>query len=444
MRMLRGTFTSFVLMLTMTLVFGGCTAGGTGAVTLTFWNGFTGPDRPVLEELVAKFNETHPGVRVEMNVMPWDVLFQKMPAAYNAGRGPDLAAFDTARLAMYASRGFLAPVDDWYVGSAAAAALHKQAAESTLYRGHRYGLPFTFTPVLLFYNRKLFREAGLDPDRPPATWQEWQDYALRLTKFTEGSSTPSQYGLAIPDHECIQIWPILLWGNGGDILSADGTRPAVIFSVLDAPERNAEKIAAYLKEHPGKYIAIGHSKGAVDLMVALHNHQVVRDNVAALVSVAGAISGSRLIDFGKDTTIVGFRKAVRDSGLGNCRIEDGGGIDSMRRDMRNAFLRTWRPASSLRMYSLVGVVDKDQTSKPLHTMWELQSLYSIDQDSQMVAEEAIIPGARFLGAARGDHWALALPFWEHPNQDIKKRVDKNRYPRTALLEAIVRYVTSGA
>ncbi len=213
---------------------------------------------------------------------------------------------------------------------------------------------------------------------------------------------------------------------------------------VDAPERNAEKIAAYLKEHPGKYIAVGHSKGAVDLMVALHNHQVVRDNVAALVSVAGAISGSRLIDFGKDTTIVGFRKAVRDSGLGNCRIEDGGGIDSMRRDMRNAFLRTWRPASSLRMYSLVGVVDKDQTSKPLHTMWELQSLYSIDQDSQMVAEEAIIPGARFLGAARGDHWALALPFWEHPNQDIKKRVDKNRYPRTALLEAIVRYVTSGA
>jgi hypothetical protein len=213
---------------------------------------------------------------------------------------------------------------------------------------------------------------------------------------------------------------------------------------VDAPERNAEQIAAYLEKHPGKYLAVGHSKGSVDLMVALHNHQVVRDNVAALVSVAGAISGSRLIDFGRDATIVGFRKAVRDSGLGDCRIEDGGGIDSMRRESRNAFLRTWHPPSSLRTYSLVGVVDKDQTSKPLHTTYELQSLYSIDQDSQMVAEEAIIPGARFLGAAKGDHWALALPFWEHPNPDIKKKVDKNKFPRTALLEAIVRYVTSGA
>ena len=61
----------------------------------------------------------------------------------------------------------------------------------------------------------------------------------------------------------------------------------------------------------------------------------------------------------------------------------------------------------------------------------------------MVAEEAIIPGARFLGVARGDHWALALPFSEHPNPDVVKRVDKNRFPRAALLEAIVRFVDSG-
>ena len=73
-------------------------------------------------------------------------------------------------------------------------------------------------------------------------------------------------------------------------------------------------------------------------MVALQNHKEARENIAALVSVAGAIGGSRLIDFGKDTTIIGFRNAVRDGSLGDCRIEDHGGIDSMR-DARNAFLR---------------------------------------------------------------------------------------------------------
>jgi hypothetical protein len=289
----------------------------------------------------------------------------------------------------------------------------------------------------------------LDPSH--ADWGQCQDYLhARVTEQPPPSDDiPTGWQVLIVGgifSHCFEDQRVYAFEQGRQHLETAHRIPTHLLTVgsVDAPERNAEQIAAFLEDHPGKYIAVGHSKGAVDLMVALHNHQVVRDNVAALVSVAGAISGSRLIDFGEDVTIVGFRKAVRDSGLGTCRIEEAGGIESMRRDKRNAFLRTWRPAPSLRTYSLVGVVDKDQTSKPLHTMWELQSLYSIDQDSQMVAEEAIIPGARFLGAAKGDHWALALPFWEHPNQDVKTKVDKNRYPRTALLEAIVRYVTSGA
>jgi hypothetical protein len=212
---------------------------------------------------------------------------------------------------------------------------------------------------------------------------------------------------------------------------------------VDAPERNAEIIAEYLRRQPGKYIAVGHSKGAVDLMVALQNHEEARRNVLALVSVAGAISGSRLIDFGIAPTIFGFRKAVRDSGLGNCRIEENGGIASLRRPVRYAFLRHWTPPPTLRSFSIVGVVDREHTSPPLRFMWTLQSLYSIDQDSQMIAEEAVIPGARFLGVAKGDHWALALPLSEHPDKNVRKRVGpQNRYPRTALLEAIVRYVES--
>jgi hypothetical protein len=79
----------------------------------------------------------------------------------------------------------------------------------------------------------------------------------------------------------------------------------------DTPQHNAEIIAGYLARNPGKYIAVGHSKGAVDLMVAIHDHGVARTSIRALVSVAGAIGGSRLIDFGAEVTTVGFRKAVK-------------------------------------------------------------------------------------------------------------------------------------
>ena len=212
---------------------------------------------------------------------------------------------------------------------------------------------------------------------------------------------------------------------------------------VDSPEDNAKTIAEYLGKNPGKYIAVGHSKGAVDLMTAIQNHQEAKDNIRALVSVAGAISGSRLIDNGIDATILGFQKAVRDSGLGKCEIKENGGVASMRRESRNAFLRTWSPPQGLHSYSIVGIVDEQHTSTPLLLGWRRQHLYSIDQDSQMIAEEAIIPGARFLGVARGDHWAMALPFFEHANAEYRKKVNWNRFPRTALLEAIVRYVDSG-
>ncbi|MFI9550934.1 ABC transporter substrate-binding protein [Nonomuraea endophytica] len=189
-----------------------------GQVTLTFWNGYTGPDRPALEGLVKKFNDTHPGVRIEMNIMTWDVLFQKLLPAYTSGNGPDLVAFDDAHIGRFAAKGVLAALDDWFTAERTAT-LVKPAVEATLFKGKHYAVPMTFTPILMYYNKKLFKDAGLDPGKPPATWQEWQSALKKLTKDTNGDGRPEQYGTALPDHQTIQVWPILLWGNGGDLLS---------------------------------------------------------------------------------------------------------------------------------------------------------------------------------------------------------------------------------
>jgi hypothetical protein len=94
----------------------------------------------------------------------------------------------------------------------------------------------------------------------------------------------------------------------------------------------------------------------------------------------------------------------------------------------------------LRTYSLAAISTLKKTSKPLHTMWKTNAIYSIDQDSHIIMEESIIPGAEFLGVAKGNHWAVALPMSEHPK--TKEKVDQNLFPRDALLEAIVRYVAA--
>jgi multiple sugar transport system substrate-binding protein len=189
-----------------------------GKTTLTFWNGYTGPDRPALEGLVKKFNETHPGIQIQMNVMTWDVLFQKLLPAYTSGNGPDLVAFDDAHIGRFAAKGVLAPLDDWF-SAEQTANLVKPAVDATMFKGKHYAVPMTFTPILMYYNKKLFKDAGLDPDKPPTTWADWQTALKKLTKDTDGDGRPEQYGTALPDHQTIQVWPILLWGNGGDLLS---------------------------------------------------------------------------------------------------------------------------------------------------------------------------------------------------------------------------------
>lgn len=209
----------------------GCgTDGGAvpdSVVRLSFWSGYAGPNASALEEIVDEFHAAHPTIRVEMNFMPWDVFFQNLLPAYTAEGGPDLAAFDSTRLAQYAKKGALAPVDDWFAANPASNVLVTAATEAVTYEGRKYAVPMTFTSLKLHYNRTAFTQAGLDPDRPPTTWDEWRRAMTRTTKDVDRDGTPERYGMALPDHDTTPTWPIALWGGGGDLLEADGRTSAL-------------------------------------------------------------------------------------------------------------------------------------------------------------------------------------------------------------------------
>jgi hypothetical protein len=241
--------------------------------------------------------------------------------------------------------------------------------------------------------------------------------------------------------ECFEQERLYVYGKSLAHMETHGVvfGPRVKIGGTATPEANARAIEEYLVRNEGDYIAIGHSKGAADLMAAVATSAIAQARIKALVSVSGAIGGSRLADLGPAIGVAGFRSALRKAGI-DCEIEDQGGIASLRRDVRYAALRAWKPPAALRTYSLAAVSTLERTSRPLHTMWRTNAIYSIDQDSHIIAEEAIIPGSEFIGVAHGDHWAVALPMSEHTK--TKDKVDWNRFPRTALLEAIVRYVVA--
>jgi hypothetical protein len=105
------------------------------------------------------------------------------------------------------------------------------------------------------------------------------------------------------------------------------------------------------------------------------------------------------------------------------------GYRSLRSDVRKAF-RAAHPSVPVPAYSLAATSDRSNTSKMLLESWQMLSSMGSRQDGQLLEEDALLPGAKFLGELNADHFAPALAF-EHGN-----------FPRAALLEAVMRYVSA--
>lgn len=199
-------------------------------VELTLWTGFTGGDRAAYEGLVETFNDTHPSIKVTMEVQPWDTIGQKLPAAWATGQGPDLATpnFDPNILGEYLRTNSLLALDQ--VGTAEgqidADALAPATVSAFTTDGKLYAVPANIATLQLYYNKALLSE-------PPATVQAFRDAAKAATK-------DGVYGLSVAERETIQMWPILQWLDGGDIVGQDNC------SVLDSPA-SVESLTTWAK-----------------------------------------------------------------------------------------------------------------------------------------------------------------------------------------------------
>jgi hypothetical protein len=209
-------------------------------------------------------------------------------------------------------------------------------------------------------------------------------------------------------------------------------------------EENGKSIAKHIDEgwagdKTHRYVLLGYDKGAADLLEALRVLEATPTKVAAVVTIAGLVGGVWLPEDVR-ALMQPEHPWVAPSCPGN--VKDG--MASVTRDVRQSVLR----ASPLQVpgYSIVASSALADTSAALRPMWKRLSVYAKEQDGELVAWESVLPDGRYLGTARADHWAIALPFDEapHPVKSPRalKAIDRNRFPRDALFEAIVRFVSA--
>lgn len=185
-------------------------------VELELLTGFTGGDRAAYESIVNRFNEAHPHINVTMDIQPWDSIGQTLPAAWGTGSGPDLATpnFDPGIVFRYVEDGLALPLDRLMGtgdGQLDPSVVPGFVTDAFTVDGVLYAAPANVATLQLYYNIDLLQAAGLTD--PPATSAEFLDYALQLT---DGDV----YGVSLADHATIQMWPLLIWMNGGDVMAS--------------------------------------------------------------------------------------------------------------------------------------------------------------------------------------------------------------------------------
>ena len=174
------------------------------------------------------FEAANPDVDIMIEQFPGSSLkdFEiKLRLRFASGQAPDLFHLNENVAAELAALGLLAPAPPAIVETVETNSLNAMVRRGSYFDGTCYGIVSDAVWTALYYNKDMFREAGLDPERPPRNWDELLAYADRLTVRRE-DGTPVRAGLSLRKAGfkagTAEKWLTFLYSAGGQAFTEDG------------------------------------------------------------------------------------------------------------------------------------------------------------------------------------------------------------------------------
>ena len=144
-------------------------------VDLVVWNPFTGPDGGFFSQIVDKFNAETPNVQVTIETQVGAEYIAKLEAAASANQLPHVIAAGYDALPLLTENGIVTPIDDLATQAGLDGSDFPEAIwNAGQWKDQRVGIPIDTHTMNFYYNKKLFTDAGLDPDSPPKTREEFE------------------------------------------------------------------------------------------------------------------------------------------------------------------------------------------------------------------------------------------------------------------------------
>jgi multiple sugar transport system substrate-binding protein len=197
-------------------------------------------------EYFAEWEAANPGFKVVPEIVGWGQCQDKVTTLAAAGTPVSLAYVGSRTLKQFAQNDLIVPVP---MTDEEKASYYNFVPETVTFDGTQWGVPVAFSTKALFWNKDLFEAAGLDPEVPPATWEEKIAFAKQITENTDAAG----YGLVAKTFDNT-MHQFLHWvyTNDGLIIDADGN------IVMDSPQVLAaltalKDIVPYSEEGPTAY-----------------------------------------------------------------------------------------------------------------------------------------------------------------------------------------------
>src|SRR3954452_23249465 len=199
-------------------------SSGPATGTITIWA--RDVQKPFMGQLVDAYNKSHKA-QAKLSIIPSAQFVQKFGTAAASGTAPDVASIDLVFLPYFASQGALQDISEMSNALPYKDSLSPAHRKLATYEGKSYALPFTAEASVLYYNKDLFKKAGIKD--PPTTTAEILADAKKIRALGK-----EYYGYAFAGAcggcNIFEFTPHI-WASGGDVLSSDGKK-----ALLDTPE----------------------------------------------------------------------------------------------------------------------------------------------------------------------------------------------------------------
>jgi sn-glycerol 3-phosphate transport system substrate-binding protein len=194
-----------------------------------------GPITKIVDQMAADFEKENAGIKVKpVYAGSYQDTIVKAITAHKSGTPPVTAVLLSTDMFTLIDEDAIVPFD------AFAASADDRAWMKSFYPafmansqtgGKTWGIPFQRSTIVLYWNKELFKEAGLDPNKPPGTWKEMLEYAQKLTK-RDAAGNATQWGVQIPSSG-FPYWLFqgLTTPNGVELMNSAGTE-----TYFDKPE----------------------------------------------------------------------------------------------------------------------------------------------------------------------------------------------------------------